>query len=266
MSAEPAVAAPAAVERTDPPIRLRGVSIAFGPKSVLTGLDLDVPRGKNVVIMGLSGTGKSVMLKTMAGLTKPDSGEVVVRGIHVESANRKELSEMRRHLGFLFQSSALIRWMTAIENVALPLVEAGVPRREAEDRARRRLAEVDLEDSADIYPDAMSGGMMKRVGFCRASIAHPEILLYDEPTTGLDPITKRTIDDLIVSGRDKYGATGVIVSHDLRSAMRTADLIGLLYEGTIQVLLPPKEFVASEHPVVREFVTDEGTATRRSKR
>jgi phospholipid/cholesterol/gamma-HCH transport system ATP-binding protein len=246
------------VAATDPAIRLSGVRVSFGTKTILDGLDLEVPRGKNVVLMGLSGTGKSVTLKSMAGLLRPDAGEVLVNGVRVDRAERRELVEVRRALGFLFQSSALIRWMTTLENVALPLVESGVRRREANDRALQRLEEVDLADAASKFPDELSGGMAKRVAFCRATIADPAILLYDEPTTGLDPITKRTIDELIVRGRDAYGATGVIVSHDLRSALRTADLIGLLYEGRIEVLATPKEFVASDHPIVQDFVRDDG--------
>lgn len=246
------------VAAADPAIRLKDVSVAFGSRRILDGLTLDVPRGKNVVLMGLSGTGKSVTLKTMAGLLAPTSGEVEVNGIRVDVGHRKSLVEVRRALGFLFQSAALIRWMTTLENVALPLVEEGVRRREAEERAMQRLDEVGLADAAQKYPDEISGGMAKRVAFCRATIADPAILLYDEPTTGLDPITKRTIDELILRGRDAWGATGVIVSHDLRSAQRTADLIGLLYEGRIEVLATPKEFVASDHPVVRDFVRDDG--------
>jgi phospholipid/cholesterol/gamma-HCH transport system ATP-binding protein len=250
--------ATATATAADAPVRLSGVRVAFGPKVVLDGVDLTVPRGKNVVIMGLSGTGKSVTLKAIAGLQKVDAGEVVVHGVHVERATRADLAGMRRQLGFLFQSGALIRWMSALENVALPLLESGMSRRDAEDRARQRLDEVGLGEAVDKHPDEMSGGMQKRVGFCRASITNPSVILYDEPTTGLDPITKRTIDDLILRGRDRYGATGVIVSHDLRSALRTADLIGLLYAGRIAVLLPPAEFVRSDHPVVREFVSDDG--------
>lgn len=247
------------VAATDPAIRLKGVTVAFGARSILAGLDLAVPRGKNVAIMGLSGSGKSVMLKTIAGLLRPQSGEVEVNGVRVDGARRRDLAALRANLGFLFQNAALLRWMTTLENVALPLTESGVPREEAVARARKRLDDVGLADAADKFPDEISGGMAKRVGFCRASVTDPAILLYDEPTTGLDPITKSTIDELIVRGRDQYGATGVIVSHDLRSAIRTADFIALLYEGTIQVLAPPKEFLASDHEVVREFVRDEGS-------
>ena len=239
---------------TDPAVRLAGIRVAFGSNVVIDGLDLDVPRGKNIVIMGLSGTGKSVTLKAVAGLI-PARG---FNGIDITQRARADVTKARSHMGFLFQSGALIRWMTTLENVALPLLEGGVPRGEAEERARKRLDEVGLGDALDKRPDEISGGMGKRVGFCRATINDPAILLYDEPTTGLDPITKRTIDDLIIRGRDQYGATGLIVSHDLRGALRCGDLIGLLYEGRLQVLLPPAEFVKSAHPVVREFVQDEG--------
>jgi len=239
-----------------PMIEVRGVSKRFGDNQVLSGLDLDVAAGKNFVVMGLSGTGKSVSLKILAGLLAPDEGVVRMDGITVTGADRKELSKVRARLGFLFQSAALIKWMTAAENVALPLLEAGVAAKEADDRASKRLEEVGLADAAEKYPDQLSGGQRKRVGFARATVHSPKIILYDEPTTGLDPITKRTIDELIVRGRDEYGATGVIVSHDLRSAVRVADVIGLLYEGRLAVVATPDEFLKSDHEIVRKFVKD----------
>lgn len=237
-------------------ISLRGVRVAFGSRAVLDGLDLTVPAGTNFVIMGLSGTGKSVTLKTMAGLLPVDAGEVEVSGVRVRHGDRRSVRLARQGMGFLFQNAALIRWLTALENVALPLVEGGVPEDEARERARRRLDEVGLGDALDRYPDALSGGMQKRVGFARATVTSPRVILYDEPTTGLDPITTRTIDDLVVRGRDHYGATGVVVSHDVRSALRVADWIGLLYEGKLAVVGRPSEFLESDHPVVREFVRD----------
>lgn len=246
-------------------ISLRGVRVAFGRRTVLDGLDVEIPRGRNFVIMGLSGTGKSVTLKAIAGLLPVAAGEVVVDGRPVVAGDRRALRDVRRGMGFLFQNAALIRWLTALENVALPLVESGVPEREANERARRRLEEVGLADAADRLPDALSGGMQKRVGFARATVTQPAVILYDEPTTGLDPITTRTIDDLLVRGRDAYGATGVIVSHDVRSALRVGDRIGLLYEGRLVVVGTPEEFLASDHPVVREFVRDAARPGRAPK-
>jgi phospholipid/cholesterol/gamma-HCH transport system ATP-binding protein len=247
-------------------IEAQGLVKRFGDKVVLDGLDLDVESGHNLVIMGLSGTGKSVTLKILAGLMAPDAGRVVLGGVEVTGADAVRMSEARSKLGFLFQGAALIRWMTALENVALPLVEAGVPEEEANDRAQRRLVEVNLADSAAQYPDELSGGQRKRVGFARATVHEPQIILYDEPTTGLDPITKSTIDELILRGRDEYGATGVIVSHDLRSAVRVADVIALLYEGKLVVVAPPKEFLASDHEVVRKFVQDDWAGGKKERK
>ncbi len=242
----------------DAVIRLRGVQHSFGAQKVLDGLDLDVHRGTNLVIMGLSGTGKSVTLKAMCGLLRPDAGEVVVDGIALHRARRRELSRARDGMGFLFQSAALINWLSAVDNVALPLLENGVARREARATALRKLDEVGLADMADKFPAELSGGMRKRVGFARAVARDPAIILYDEPTTGLDPVTKATIDELIVRGRDEFGATGVVVSHDLRSSLRVADRIGLLYEGRLVVDATPDAFVRDGHPLVRQFVEDNG--------
>jgi phospholipid/cholesterol/gamma-HCH transport system ATP-binding protein len=242
-------------------IEIRGVEKRFGDKVVLAGLDLDVERGKNFVIMGLSGTGKSVSLKILAGLLAPDAGTVRIDGMRVTHATHDELRKIRSGLGFLFQSAALIKWLTALENVALPLLESGVPEDEANERAMKRLAEVGLADQADRSPDNLSGGQLKRVGFARATVHDPKLILYDEPTTGLDPITKRTIDELIVRGRDEYGATGVIVSHDLRSAVRVADVIGLLYQGRLVIVATPEEFLKSGHEIVRKFVEDGAPVT-----
>jgi phospholipid/cholesterol/gamma-HCH transport system ATP-binding protein len=245
-------------------IHVAGVSKSFGDNTVLDGLDLNVRPGENYVVMGLSGTGKSVTLKIIAGLIAPDAGTVRVAGIDVVRGKREVVSKVRENLGFLFQGAALIKWLSARENVELPLLEAGVAPEEARERAHRLLSEVGLEEAADQMPDELSGGQRKRVGFARAVVHRPKVILYDEPTTGLDPITKRTIDDLIVRGRDNYGTTGIVVSHDLRSAVHTGDRIGLLYEGRIIVEGTPKEFLASDHEVVRKFVADGAAVTGRS--
>lgn len=235
-------------------VTLSGVDVRFGAQHVLRGLDLDVPRGTNFVVMGLSGSGKSVTLKVISGLVRPLSGSVEVGGVRVDGARRKDLARVRAKLGMVFQDAALINWMTAGENVALPLLERGEPAAHVRELVQRRLAEVGLEGAADKYPAELSGGMRKRVGFARATIAAPDVILYDEPTTGLDPMTTRTIDDLVLRGRDEFGATGVIVSHDVASALRIADRIGILHEGRLEVVLTPDEFRQSAHTLVREFV------------
>ncbi|MCG3134428.1 MAG: putative ribonucleotide transport ATP-binding protein mkl [Planctomycetes bacterium] len=238
----------------DAPIRVEGLRIAFGDRVVLDGLDLAVPRGKTFVLMGLSGTGKSVTLKSIAGFLEPAAGRAFVDGTEVDPRDRASLRKVRSGMGYVFQHAALLRWMTALENVALPLVENGVEPAEAQSRATRRLEALGLGEAIDRYPDEMSGGMAKRVGFARATVTGAKVILYDEPTTGLDPITTRTVDELIVRGREEDGVTSVVVSHDVESAVRIGDLIGLLYEGRIQVVAPPREFLRHTHPVVREFV------------
>ncbi len=247
-------------------VRLTGVSKRFGEKVVLDGLDLAIPRGANVVIMGLSGTGKSVTLKCMCGMLNPDAGTVSVDGVQVNGASRKDLRRVRSKMGFVFQGAALINWLSARENVALPLREQGLKAREVDEIVDQRLDEVGLSDIGDKFPGELSGGMRKRVGFARAVATGPDLVLYDEPTTGLDPMTTRTIDELIVAGRDRYGATGVVVSHDVKSALRVADRIALLYEGRVAAFLTPDEFVASDHPVIRSFLdldpADDGSGRR----
>ncbi len=235
-------------------MRLKSVSKEFGGRAVLNGLDLEVPRGTNFVIMGHSGTGKSVTLKIMCGLLAPDAGEAWIDGVRIDGAASRDLRRTRERLGFVFQGAALIAWLSARDNVALPLRERGVAEPEVRRIVDERLREVGLADIGDKVPTEISGGMRKRVGFARATILRPALVLYDEPTTGLDPVTTRTIDDLIIDARDRLGATGVIVSHDIASALRVGDHIGMLHEGRLDIVLTPDEFVASSHPVVRSFL------------
>jgi phospholipid/cholesterol/gamma-HCH transport system ATP-binding protein len=239
---------------SDVMVRMKDVRKTFGTNVVLDDLDLEVERGTNFVIMGLSGTGKSVSLKLMCGLDSADSGTIEIGDVHLENARPADIRRVRKMLGFVFQGAALINWLSARENVALPLLERGIPRREVDEIVDRELAEVGLSDIGDKYPDEISGGMRKRVGFARATVDEPKIVLYDEPTSGLDPQTTRVIDELIVDARDRLGATGVVVSHDVASALRVGDRIGLLYEGRMDVVLTPEEFRESDHPVVRSFL------------
>jgi phospholipid/cholesterol/gamma-HCH transport system ATP-binding protein len=235
-------------------VELAGVDVRFGAQHVLRNLELRVPRGTNFVVMGRSGSGKSVTLKVISGLVRPSQGSVQVGDVRVDHARRADLARMRAKLGVVFQDAALINWMTAGENVALPLLERGEPADAVRELVGRRLAEVGLAEAAHKYPAELSGGMRKRVGFARATISSPELILYDEPTTGLDPQTTRTIDELVLRGRDDYGATGVIVSHDVASALRIADRIGILHEGRLEVVLTRDEFRNGGHALVRDFV------------
>ncbi len=241
----------------DPIVRLAGVAKRFGARTILDGLDLAVPRGTNYVIMGPSGTGKSVTLKIMSGLLAPDAGSVEIDGVRIEGGSRRALRQARERLGFVFQGAALINWMSARDNVALPLRERGVPEGEIRATVDRRLAEVGLADIGDKFPSELSGGMRKRVGFARAVVLEPSLVLYDEPTTGLDPVTTRIVDELVIGARDRHGATGVVVSHDVGSALRVADRIGVLDGGRIAIELTPDEFLRSTHPVVRSFLADQ---------
>lgn len=240
---------------TDAPplVRMTGIDKAFGSHVILREMELELPRGTTTVLMGRSGTGKSVSLKLIAGLLTPDAGSIEVDGVQLDGS-RSALRSVREKLGFLFQSGALINWMTASENLALPLLERGRNRREVDELVRTRLAEVGLEDAADKYPSEMSGGMRKRVAFARAVITEPSLILYDEPTTGLDPVTKRVVDDLILRGRDELGSTGLVVSHDVGSAVRVADRIALLHDQRIDAILSPDEFLESDHPLAASFV------------
>ena len=237
-----------------PAVAMRGVSKAFGGRQILDALDMTVERGTNFVIMGPSGTGKSVTLRILSGLLAPDSGEVEVEGIRVDGARPRALRSVRERMGFVFQGAALIAWLSARENVALPLRERGMSDAEVNALVDARLGEVGLSDIGDKLPSQLSGGMRKRVGFARALVLEPSLILYDEPTSGLDPETTQTIDGLITGARDNHGATGIIVSHDVSSTLRIADRIGLLHKGRLDLIVTPEEFRTGEHPLVRRFL------------
>jgi phospholipid/cholesterol/gamma-HCH transport system ATP-binding protein len=254
---------PAPVREVAPPdaesprvvLRLRGIRKAFGDKVVLDGLDLEVRRSEILVILGRSGGGKSVTLKTLAGLVRPDAGEVMAFKQDVLALDERELRRLRRRFGYVFQSGALLNWMTAEQNVMLPLDESdtGTPG-ERLARVREVLALVDLPDAGPLFPDQMSGGMRKRVSLARALAQEPSAVLYDEPTTGLDPISTASIDRLITGTRDKTGLTSVVISHDLDSTFRIADRIALLHGGRIRAIADREAFRKLDDPEVRRFL------------
>jgi phospholipid/cholesterol/gamma-HCH transport system ATP-binding protein len=234
-------------------IRLESVHKSFGPKVVLAGLSLDVPAGLNSVIIGGSGSGKSVTLKLIVGLLEPDSGRVEVDGKNVPELDRDELTQLRGEIGFVFQFAALFDSMTVAENIRLGLVKRGLDEASIRDRIEQSLATVELSGQEDRYPAELSGGMRKRVGIARAVALRPRYILYDEPTTGLDPITSAVMDRLMQRTRD-LGVTGVVVTHDMRSAFTVGDRIAMLYEGVIRQTGTVAEIKATTDPVVRQFI------------
>lgn len=250
----PAAAPPGAGSRIV--ISLKGVRKAFDEKVVLDSIDLEVRKGEILVILGGSGAGKSLTLKVMCGLLRPDSGSVTVFKQDVLALDERSLRHLRRKFGYVFQSGALINWLTAAENVALPLIEHDLcPPEEVEAKAQETLALVGLPEAGPMMPDQLSGGMRKRVALARALVQEPNAILYDEPTTGLDPITTASIDRVIKGTRDRTGLTSVVISHDLDSAFRMADRVAMLYKGRIVACAPTEEFRALTLEPVRRFLT-----------
>jgi phospholipid/cholesterol/gamma-HCH transport system ATP-binding protein len=235
-------------------IRFESVFKAFGPKNVLQGLDLVIPDQLTTVILGYSGTGKSVALKLICGLLAPDGGRVVVDERVVGDLTRDQLVALRGDIGFVFQFAALFDSMTVAENLRLGLRKRGLDESTMEQRVRESLALVELPGAEDRFPAELSGGMRKRVGIARAIALRPRYILYDEPTTGLDPVTSAVIDQLIVRTQEELGVTGVVVTHDLRSAYTVGDRMAMLYEGTIRQAGTVEEMRESSDPVVRQFL------------
>ncbi len=238
-------------------IRFEGVEKAFGPHKVLDGLSLDIPRGLITFVVGRSGTGKSVTIKHAMGLIRPDSGRIWVGDQEVTALGRRALRRLRLRFGIVFQNAALFDSMSVYENVAFPLREHERSLGEAERRRRCEevLAQVGLLYAIDKMPGELSGGMRKRVGLARALVMRPEILLYDEPTTGLDPILTAQVDKLIRDTQDSYPAmTSVVISHDMRATARIADYVAMLHEGRVVFEGDPAALASSEDPVVAQFV------------
>ncbi len=236
-------------------IQVKNLTKSFGSQKVLDGVNLEIERGQTTVIIGKSGGGKSVLMKHLIGLMKPDSGEVWVDGVEITLLSEKKLNEVRKRCGMLFQEAALFDSMTVYDNVAFPLREHRHPsEREVEQLVEERLKQVGLLGVGDRMPAELSGGMKKRVGLARALILDPEIILFDEPTSALDPVIALTIDDLIKETQVRLKKTYVIISHDIAGMLRIADKVAMLADGKIVAFGTPYEVRRVEHPAVVEFI------------
>ena len=233
---------------------------SFGDNHVLKGITLSIPERTTYVVLGGSGSGKTVLLKHVIGLFKPDRGKVRVRGIEISALAGKALTEARQMFGMVFQGAALFDSMTVFENVAFPLAEKRWGERLRQDEIHARVVEklkvVDLgEEVLDRWPAQLSGGMRKRVALARALVSDPQVVLYDEPTTGLDPITSDYVDGMILNAKNRLGITSMVISHDIASAFRVADRLAVLYDGHLAAEGTPEEVRQSTHPFVQRFLS-----------
>jgi len=242
-------------EANDVVIRYQKASKSFGPKVVLRELDLEVRRGETLAIMGPSGIGKSVTLRHAVGLLHADDGQVLVEGHDMKTVGRDDLRDLRRKMGYLFQDGALINWLSAGENVALPLREnTDLSDAEIRDRAQERLEMVHLPDCYDLKPPELSGGMRKRVGLARALVTDPEIVFFDEPNTGLDPEISMSINHLMRELTEKLTITSIVVTHLVSCILVVADRVVLLDQGHVAAEGTPEDFVRSDNPRIRSFL------------
>jgi phospholipid/cholesterol/gamma-HCH transport system ATP-binding protein len=241
-------------------VEFRGVAKAFGGQPVLRDLSLAIGRGEILYLIGTSGVGKSVAIKLLIGLLRIDAGEIWFDGRRIDQLAERALAPLRKRIGMVFQSSTLFDSMTLAENVALPLrVHRGMRWAAALDDARRRLGQVYMAEHAERYPAELSDGMRKRAAIARTLALDPEVVLFDEPTTGLDPVSARRVDRLIRELATGLGVTAVVVSHDPPSIFGTADRIALLYQGAVRALATPAELRASPDPVVQQFITGQSS-------
>ena len=236
-------------------IILEGLSKSFNGVKVLDNLNIEFSEKQITVVIGRSGGGKSVMLKHIIGLMKPDSGKVLIGGIDINTLKKKELNEIIKKSGMVFQDGALLDSLNVFENVAFPLRQhLKLSENEIKDRVFSVLEDVGLKGQENKMPSEISGGMRKRVGVARALILKPEIMLFDEPTTGLDPVMSDVINNLIISMHNKFQFTGIIISHDISGAFKTGNIIAMLYDGSIIESGAPEEFRKSINPVVKQFI------------
>lgn len=246
-------------------IQYKNVTKTFGAQTVLKNLNLCVEPGKITAIMGPSGAGKSVTLKLLMGLLKPDQGHILVDGQDVTQMSENELKDMRKKFGMLFQDAALFDYMTVLENVGFPLLEhTHLTDAEIEVKVNAMLDEVGLKNINHKLPSELSGGMRKRVGLARALMLEPKIILFDEPTTGLDPITTAQIGDLLLETQSTRNATVLLISHDLPLTHRVADRVAMLYNGEIVELCTPSQLQSSRHPFVQSFLEAQSTLGSRA--
>ncbi|MCB9897145.1 MAG: ATP-binding cassette domain-containing protein [Planctomycetes bacterium] len=236
-------------------IELIDVHKSFGEQHVLRGMSFTLEQGQTLVVLGRSGTGKSVTLKHVVGLLQPDSGQVIVNGVDVASADAEGLREIRRQVAYLFQTGALVNWLSVRDNVALPLVERrDMPSEEIRERVDESLGSLDMLQHADKMPANISGGMRKRAALARVLVQEPDAILYDEPTAGLDPIMGRTVGRLIQEVQSSGERAAIVVTHDMDLAFQVGTEIALHYEGQLVERAPPEVFEQSSHPVIREFL------------
>ena len=239
---------------SDPAIVVKNLSVVFGSRKILNNVSFEVPRGKTLVILGLSGVGKSTTLRCMIGLQKPTSGEIFINNQNIATMKAKDLDTLRKRVGMAFQKAALFDSMTVGENVAFGLREhTQLPEEEIQRIVAEKLAIVDLEGMDHLYPSQISGGMQKRASFARTIATDPDVVLYDEPTSGLDPIISTVINELILELQQRLTATSVVVTHDLAGAVMVAPNIIMLHEGSIVWQGPPAEFKSTENVYIKQF-------------
>ncbi|TVR67720.1 MAG: ATP-binding cassette domain-containing protein [Spirochaetaceae bacterium] len=239
-------------------VEVQDIHKAFGSLEVLKGASMPFEEGRITAIIGQSGTGKSVLIKTIIGVMDPDRGEVFFRGEEITTAPAERRREIRRNFGYLFQDSALFDSMSVYDNIAFPLVESLGMRDRKKIRAivEEKLEWIGLPEVGRKMPAELSGGMRKRVGLARTLAARPEVLLFDEPTTGLDPVLAESINDLIVRVNEEFGITCILITHDIQATFRISNAIGFLYEGVIQEHGTPEELSRTSHPILRKFLTN----------
>jgi phospholipid/cholesterol/gamma-HCH transport system ATP-binding protein len=243
------------LQPAEPVIIIEDLHKSFAGFKVLAGINLTMMPGTTTVILGASGSGKTVLMKHIMGLFKPDQGRVIVDGEDITHMPRHQLSLFRTRMGMVFQSAALFDSMTVFENCAFPLREhTKLSEAEIEQKVKEKLAVVDLHDVEQKYPAELSGGMRKRVGLARAIVREPKIVLYDEPTTGLDPLTTESVDEMIINARERLGVTSVVISHDIGSAFHIADRIAVINEGRIVEEGTPEEVRNTKEPFTRHFL------------
>ncbi len=240
---------------SEPFITIEKLSKSFGENHVIRGVDLEINRGEILTLIGKSGVGKSILLKLLINLIEPDSGRILFEGRPLDDLSQSERKSFQKKMSYVFQGTALLDSLTVFENVALPLQErSGIPREEIRRRVREKMRQLDLADIDEKYPSQLSGGMKKRVALARALVTEPEVVLFDEPTTGLDPIRKHAVHSLITDYQKKFGFTAVLVSHEIPDVFYISQRIAMIDEGRIIFAGTPEALQQSPIPIIREFI------------